>query len=166
MRFGTISVVLALAMMVIGLLFPWMKTIGILGLCYGLAALGVSLPARSGQVSFGHAMFACVSAYTVAFTAKAFPQLDGLLLIVWSVGLGTAFSAVLGLFMVRYRGIFFGMLNLAVSMVIVALLGKLYALTGGSDGIRVDRPTFLGFVTERSEFETLLLTFTLLVSVG
>jgi ABC-type branched-subunit amino acid transport system permease subunit len=143
-----------------------MKTIGILGLCYGLATLGVALPARSGQVSFGHAMFACVSAYTVAFTAKAFPQLDGVMLIAVSVCLSTAFSAVLGLFMVRYRGIFFGMLNLAVSMVIVALLGKLYSLTGGSDGIRVDRPTFFGWVTERNEFETLLLGFTLLVSVG
>ena len=166
MRFGTISLVLAVGLMAIGLLFPWMKTIGILGLCYGLAALGVSLPARSGQVSFGHAMFACVAAYAVAFTAKALPQLDGLMLIVWSVGLSTAFSGLLGLFMVRYRGIFFGMLNLAVSMVIVALLGKLYSLTGGSDGIRVDRPTFFGFVTERSEFETLLLGFTLLVSLG
>ena len=166
MRFGTISWVLAAGLMAIGLLFPWMKTIGILGLCYGLAALGVSLPARSGQVSFGHAMFACVAAYTVAFTAKAFPQLDGVMLIAWSVCVSTAFSAVLGLFMVRYRGIFFGMLNLAVSMVIVALLGKLYSLTGGSDGIRVDRPTFFGFVTERNEFETLLLGFTLLVSMG
>ena len=166
MRFGLISLVLAAAMMAIGVLFPWMKTIGILGLCYGLATLGVALPARSGQVSFGHAMFACVAAYTVAFTAKAFPQLDGVMLIVWSVCVSTAFSAMLGLFMVRYRGIFFGMLNLAVSMVIVALLGKLYSLTGGSDGIRVDRPTFFGFVTERNEFETLLLGFTLVVSMG
>jgi ABC-type branched-subunit amino acid transport system permease subunit len=166
MRFGTISLVLAVAMMLIGLLFPWMKTIGILGLCYGLAALGVALPARAGQVSFGHAMFACVAAYAVAFTAKAFPHLDGLILIAWSVTVSTLFAALLGWFMVRYRGIFFGMLNLAVSMVIVALLGKLYSLTGGSDGIRVDRPTFFGFVTERSEFETILLSFTLLVSLG
>jgi ABC-type branched-subunit amino acid transport system permease subunit len=166
MRFGTISFVLAVAMMLIGLLFPWMKTIGILGLCYGLAALGVALPARAGQVSFGHAMFACVSAYAVAFTAKAFPHWDGLILIVWSVSLSTLFSALLGWFMVRYRGIFFGMLNLAVSMVIVALLGKLYSLTGGSDGLRVDRPTLLGVMTERSEFETILLSFTLLVSLG
>ena len=42
MRFGTISLVLAVVTMAIGLLFPWMKTIGILGLCYGLAALGVT----------------------------------------------------------------------------------------------------------------------------
>ncbi len=166
MRFGTFSVVLASGLMVIGLLFPWMKTIGILGLCYGLAALGVALPARAGQVSFGHAMFACVSAYAVAFIAKAFPNLDGVMLIALGVSLSTLFAALLGLFMVRYRGIFFGMLNLAVSMVIVALLGKLYALTGGSDGIRVDRPTFFGLVTERSEFETILLGFMLLVSLG
>ena len=166
MRFGIISAVLAVLMMVTCLLFPWSKTVGILGLCYGLSALGVALPARSGQVSFGHAMFACVSAYAVAFAAKAFPQLDGLWLIAIGVGVSTLFSACLGWFMVRYRGIFFGMLNLAVSMVIVALLGKLYDLTGGTDGIRVDRPTFLGFLTERSEFETILLGFTLLVSLG
>jgi ABC-type branched-subunit amino acid transport system permease subunit len=166
MPLGIISIMLAVGLMALGLLLPWIKTIVILGLCYGLAALGVSLPARAGQVSFGHAMFACVSAYTVAFTAKWLPQLDGFLLMACGVGLTTLFAAVLGGFMMRYRGIFFGMLNLAVSMVIVALLGKLYALTGGSDGIRIDRPTLLGWMTERSEYETLLLGITLLVALG
>lgn len=166
MRFGIVSVALAVVVMLLGLLFPWSKTIGILGLCYGLAALGVALPARAGQVSFGHAMYACVSAYTVAFTAKAFPQIDGFVLIAWSVAFTTLVAACLGWFMVRYRGIFFGMLNLAVSMVIVALLGKLYSLTGGSDGIRVDRPFLLGFTTERGEFETVLLGLALLISMG
>ena len=94
MRFGTFSVVLASGLMAIGLLFPWMKTIGILGLCYGLAALGVALPARAGQVSFGHAMFACVSAYAVAFIAKAFPHLDGVMLIALGVSLSTLFAAL------------------------------------------------------------------------
>ena len=60
MKFGLISFVLACVVLALGLMFPWSKTIVILGLCYGLASLGVALPARSGQVSFGHAMFACV----------------------------------------------------------------------------------------------------------
>jgi ABC-type branched-subunit amino acid transport system permease subunit len=166
MRFGIVSLLMALVLMALGLVLPWIKTIVILGLCYGLAALGVAIPARAGQVSFGHAMFACVSAYIVAFFAKWLPQMDGILLIACGVGMTTLFAAILGIFMKRYRGIFFGMLNLAVSMVIVALLGKLYALTGGSDGIRIERPTFFGWVTERHEYETLLLGFTLLVALG
>lgn len=165
MKFGLISFVLACVVLALGLMFPWSKTIVILGLCYGLASLGVALPARSGQVSFGHAMFACVAAYAVAFVAKAFPAADGLVLILAGTLISTLFAALTGLFIVRYRGIFFGMLNLAVSMVIVALLGKLYSLTGGTDGMRVDRPAFLGFVTERNEFETILLVFTLVMSL-
>ena len=160
--------VIALACIVLGLgvIFPWAKTIIILGLCYGLASLGVALPARSGQVSFGHAMFSCVAAYCVAFIAKAYPTTDGLLLILFGTLLSTLFAAFIGLCMIRYRGIFYGMLNLAISMVIVALLGKLYSLTGGTDGIRVDRPTMLGVMTQRSEFETILLSFTLVVCIA
>ena len=47
--------------------------------------------------------------------------------------------------MVRYRGIFFGMLNLAFSMVLFSVLGKFGGITGGTDGLRFDRPS-LGFV--------------------
>src|SRR6478609_9645898 len=43
----------------------------------------------------------------------------------------------------RYRGIFFAMLTLALSMVTYGLLMKLDAL-GGSDGFNVGRPTLLG----------------------
>ncbi len=160
MKMGIASVFALLLLLTIGVLFPWSKTLLIIGLCYGLSALGVAIPAKSGQVSFGHAMFACVSAYSVAFMASAFPAWDGLLLIVLATLLGTLFSALLGLFVVRYRGIFFGMLNLAVSMVIVTLLGKLYNLSGGTDGIRVERPALMGMLADRSGFETLLLVLT------
>jgi ABC-type branched-subunit amino acid transport system permease subunit len=166
MRFGLISIILAAALMAFGVAFPWSKTVAIIGLCYGLAALGVSLPARAGQVSFGHAMFACVAAYAVAFIGRAYPGLDGLVLVLLGTLISASFGGLIGLFMVRYRGIFFGMLNLAVSMVIFALLGKLYNLTGGTDGIRVDRPFFFGFETDRGNFETLLLAFALFVSIA
>ena len=38
--------------------------------------LGVAAMVRAGQVSFGHAMYACVAGYTVAFLARAWPQLE------------------------------------------------------------------------------------------
>lgn len=141
----------------LGLLFPWSKTPLIMGLCYGVAGLGVCILVRGGQVSFGHALYAAIAAYAVAFLARAHPETDGLLLIAVGIAASSLAGAVIGLFVVRYRGIFFGMLNLALSMVVFAMLGKLYNLTGGTDGLRINRPTMLGFVTERNEYETILL---------
>ena len=51
---------------------------------------------------------------------------------------------LVGLFVVRYREIFFGMLNLAFSMVLWSLLEKMFHYTNGADGIRVARPGLLG----------------------
>jgi len=66
---------------------------------------------------------------------------------------------------VRYRGIFFGMLNLAISMVLFSLIGKFYGLTGGTDGLRINRPTLLGVEFERAGFETALLVGTLAAAI-
>ena len=111
---------------------------------------------RAGQVSFGHAMYACIAAYTVAFVARALPGTDALLLLIGTAAALLA-GAVIGLFVVRYREIFFGMLNLALSMVLFSLLGKFYGVTGGTDGLRIDRPALAGIVFERAGFETALL---------
>jgi ABC-type branched-subunit amino acid transport system permease subunit len=161
-----LTVVGASACLVLGLLFPWIKTPVIIGLCYGLAALGVAILMRAGQVSFGHAMYACIAGYTVAFLARAFPTLDGLILIVAGVVTSLASAALIGLFVVRYREIFFGMLNLALSMVLFSVLGKFYEVTGGTDGLRVDRSTIAGFAFDRAGYETALLVVTLVAAVG
>lgn len=156
----------AAAVLAVGLLVPWTKTPAIVALCFGLAALGVGVLARAGQISFGHAMYAAVSGYGVAFLARAQPQVDGLLLLAAGVGASLVAGAVVGLFVVRYRGIFFGMLNLAVCMVLFSLIGKLYTLTGGTDGLRIARPTLAGITLERDAFETALLVLTVLLSLG
>jgi ABC-type branched-subunit amino acid transport system permease subunit len=149
--------VLAIATLALGLAFPWLKTPLIIALSYGLAALGVAVLVRAGQVSFGHAGFTCLAGYAVVALSRAMPQLDALLLLLAGLATGFAAGAIAGLFMVRYRGIFFGMLNLALSMVLFALLGKFYHLTGGTDGLRMERPPLLGMVLERTGFETALL---------
>ncbi|MCU0590942.1 MAG: branched-chain amino acid ABC transporter permease [Desulfobacterales bacterium] len=136
--------------------FPWLKTPVIFSLCNGLAVLGVIVLIRAGQVSFGHAMYSCAAGYTVVFLARAY-QLDGLLLIGLATMAATLFSTLLGLFIVRYRGIFFGMLNLAFSMVLYSIISKFTTVTGGTDGLSFSRPQFAGFVLERDAFETTLL---------
>ncbi|MCM2297223.1 branched-chain amino acid ABC transporter permease [Rhodoferax sp.] len=164
MRLRLLVGVLALAVLALGLVFPWLKTPLLLALANGLAVAGVIVLIRAGQVSFGNAMFACLAGYGAAFMARAW-HLDALLLIGLSAVLAALAGAVIGLFIVRYRGIFFGMLNLALSMVLFSVLGKFGAVTGGTDGLRFDRPT-LGFVhLEREGFETALLVLALLMAI-
>jgi len=146
-----------MACLALGLLFPWSKTPLIMGLCYAIASLGVAIMVRGGQVSFGHALYAAISAYSLAFLARAYPELDGLVLILAGVLASSVAGAIIGLFVVRYRGIFFGMLNLAISMVVYSMLGKLYNLTGGTDGLRINRPSMLNIITERDDYESILL---------
>ena len=160
-----ISAVGAAIALAAGLMFPWMKVPIIVGLCYGLAALGVTVLMRAGQVSFGHAMYACVAGYTVAFLARAFPHLDGVLLIFCGMVASLIAASVIGVFVVRYREIFFGMLNLALSMVLYSVLGKFYEYTGGTDGLRLERPTFLGLTFDRGGYETALLVAALVMSL-
>ena len=145
-------------------LFPWLKTPVLLALANGLSVLGVIVLIRAGQVSFGNAMFACLAGYATTAIARTWP-LDALLLIALGTTCAAVAGALVGLFMVRYRGIFFGMLNLAFSMVLFSVLGKFGGLTGGTDGLRFDRPT-LGFVhLERDGFETALLVVALLCAL-
>lgn len=141
----------------LGLLFPWLKTPLIIGLSYGFAALGVGILIRAGQVSFGHAGFTCLSGYALVVMARTWPQVDGIVLLAAGALTGLVTGGVVGLFMVRYRGIFFGMLNLALSMVLFAVLGKFYNVTGGTDGLSLERPPFLGQVLDRPSYETCLL---------
>ena len=118
---------------------PWLKFVLTIALAKGIAVLGILLLLRAGQVTFGHAVYLAAGAYTVAFLApsagEAFLLLPVAALVSGLLGL------VVGLFVVRYRDIFFGMLNLAISMVFYSLLEKLYSLTRGTDGIRVEPPT-------------------------
>src|ERR1700682_4004580 len=122
------------------LALPGLTTPVLLALATGLAALGVIVLIRAGQVSFGHALFLAIGGYGSTFAARAW-HLDALWLLVLGPAAATAAGALLGVFVVRYRGIFFGMLNLAFSMMLFAVLGKFGTVTGGTDGLRFDRPT-------------------------
>lgn len=157
--------VLLVLALVLPVLMPWIKTAIIIATCFGIAALGVSVLIRAGQMSFGHAMFSCAAGYAVAFTSRAWPALDSTVLIALGTLVGAVSGLVIGAFVVRYRAIFFGMLNLALSMVLFAVLGKFFTLTGGTDGMRLARSTFLGMQLERAEFETALLVTVVLLAL-
>lgn len=134
---------------------PWLKFVFTIALAKGLAVTGILLLLRAGQVSFGHALYIAVGAYTVAFTRPHVGEM--LLLLPLAAAAGTIVGLAVGLFVARYRDIFFGMLNLAFSMVFYSLLEKLYEYTKGTDGIRVARPTIAGIALERVDYEWTML---------
>jgi len=149
------------------LLVPsWVLFILTLALAKFLAALAVALFLRAGLVSFGHALFYGIGAYTVGFSAKWFGVREALLLVPLGALLAAGVAALIGLFMARYRGVFFAMLNLAVSMILYAALLKLYWVTGGTDGIGVRSPTFLGVLPPREIFRTAYYYVTLVITGG
>lgn len=145
---------------------PSLQLLVTFALAKGLAVVGVTVLLRAGQVSFGHALYFGVAAYAGAFIMTAMPGAD-LILILMAGTLSALVSGLLvGLFVVRYRGIFFGMLNLAFSMIFWSILEKFYHITGGADGIRLTRPTVFGMELERAPFELFLYYLAIALMVG
>ncbi|WP_407187648.1 branched-chain amino acid ABC transporter permease [Bradyrhizobium centrosematis] len=164
------TVTAAAAVLVLALLpvaAPWLQFVLTLAIAKGFAALGVAVLLRAGLISIGHAMFFAASAYGVAFLARAGVNDLGLLLILSVLG-GALVGAIAGAFLVRYRAIFFAMLNLAVSMVFYALCAKLYGVTGGTDGMPVPVPAIFGVLLGEPDFKRVLfyLSLGLMVLVG
>ena len=127
----------------------WATFLLTLALAKAIAVLAIAVLLRGGLVSFGHGMFFAVGAYTVGLTMKWAGLREAVTLTLLGTLAATVLAALLGLFIARYRGIFFAMLNMAVSMVVYALLLKLYWVTGGTDGLGIRTPSILGAVPDR-----------------
>jgi ABC-type branched-subunit amino acid transport system permease subunit len=134
-------------------------------LAKGVVVLGIVLLLQAGQVSFGHAMFFAIGAYSAAFWGKYMGVGDILLYLLLGGVASTVFGLIVGLFVVRYREIFFGMLNLAFSMVLWSLLEKMFHYTNGADGIRVARPSLAGMQFTPEVFQYVVLYTCLVVAI-
>jgi len=167
-RASIIAIAVAAALFAAAPLFAasWILFILTLALAKFIAVIAVALFLRAGLVSFGHALFYAVGAYSVGFAYKWFGLREALLLVPLGACLGGAVAAIIGLFMARYRGVFFAMLNLAVSMILYAILLKFYWVTGGTDGMGVGSPTLLGYVPPRAMFRMLYYYVTLAIAAA
>ena len=115
------------------------------GLIAAIAALGFNLLlGYTGLLSFGHSAYFGMGAYIVAFLAEDFGlhSMEGYILI--GLPVTAILSALFGYICVRHTRIFFGILTLALSQVLWSLAFKFFWVTGGSDGLRIPRPTLLG----------------------
>jgi ABC-type branched-subunit amino acid transport system permease subunit len=144
---------------------PSIVTLLALILAKGVVVLGIIVLLQAGQVSFGHAMFFAAGAYAVAFYGRYVGVGDMLLYLVFGAVAGGVLGLIVGLFVVRYREIFFGMLNLAFSMVLWSLLEKMFHYTNGADGIRVARPGLLGLTFTPETFQYVILYVSLAIAI-
>src|SRR3546814_6061958 len=107
------------------LLLPdWMMNLTVVALARGLAVLGLLVLWRTGLVSFGHALYYGLGAYTVALLGSAC-GVSEILVTLPAATVGAASVGLLVGFVVRrYREIFFEMLSLAFSRVLYGILVK------------------------------------------
>jgi branched-chain amino acid transport system permease protein len=92
---------------------------------------------RGGLISFGQALYFAIGAYTVGFLANKFGVGEALVALPLAVVISAAVAAALGLLLARFRGIYFAMLSLALSMILYTVLIKFYDFSGGTDGLSV-----------------------------
>lgn len=144
-------VLAALVFAVLPLIHPALSYQFAIVIAHVLAAVAVAILLQAGLISFGHGLYYAVGAYTVAWLA---PELQsGVIVLLVAAGVIAGVTALIcGLFVVRYRGIFFAMLNLALSMVAYTVLLKFYNLTGGSDGISVAVSSIAGVEFDGAAF--------------
>ncbi len=132
------------ALMIFGGALPEWATFHItrsLGL--GLVVLGLMLMLRAGLVSFGQALYYCLGAYAAGTLMHFYKVQDALLLLGAGMLAATVLAAILGALLASYRGIFFGLLSLAFSMILYGLIVKSSGL-GSTDGFTLGAPTFFG----------------------
>jgi branched-chain amino acid transport system permease protein len=124
---------------------PYLLLLMLPFVAYSIALFGFNLLfGTTGLLSFGHALFLGVGAYTAAVMTSKFGILSFEIILATAALISALIALLVGALCVRYTKIFFGMLTLAFGMLFHSFLFKFYAITGGDQGMRVLRPLLLG----------------------
>lgn len=143
-----------------GALLPrWLQFMFTMALANGLVSLGIVLLMRGGVVAFGQGLMSALGGYAAALVFLYWGWQDALLLPLLGGLVACVITAPFGPLLARYRGIFFSMLTLAMSMVGYGVLVKTDSL-GGSDGFNMGRVTLLGQPLADGHVSTVLLSVT------
>ena len=121
----------------------WAMFIVTIAFAKGLVALGLMLLLRAGLVSFGQALYYCLGAYAAGALGRFLGIGDVFLQMLAGAAAAGLTAFVLGFLLAKYRGIFFGLLSLALSMILYGLLVKNEAL-GSTDGFNILPSTLFG----------------------
>jgi branched-chain amino acid transport system permease protein len=114
-------------------------------MAYGVVLLGLNLLfGYTGLVSFGHALFIGLGAYSAAFLTGWFKVRSLEVMLATAAVVAGVIAMPVAALCVRYVKIYFGMLTLAFGMVFYTFVLKFYSVTGGDEGMPVARPFLLG----------------------
>ena len=128
-----------------GLFAPkWLTYLITMSAGHGLVSRGIVALMRGGVVPFGQGMVFAIGGYAAALLFNKAGFTDALGLTLAGGVMATLIAAPFAPLLARYRGIFFAMLTLALSMVTYGVGMKVEVL-GGSDGFNVGRATLLGW---------------------
>ncbi len=159
-----VAAAIALVLLAVGAVAPkWFLFLATMAASNGLAVLGIFVLMRGGGASFGQGMFFAIGAYVAALTPQAFGLTDAVLRVLLGTLAAGVCAAIVAPLLARYRGIFFAMLTLALSMVAYGALVKTEAL-GGSDGFNMGRATLFGQALPDARVGYVLYAVTLLFS--
>ncbi|MBJ3774856.1 branched-chain amino acid ABC transporter permease [Acuticoccus mangrovi] len=136
----------------------WVVYLLQIAIAASLPALGCMILLRSGLLSFGQGLYYFIGAYGVALVHAHLGISDAFLGILAGAAASILVAGLVGFFIARYRGIFFAMLTLAISMVVYGMAVKM-DLFGRSDGLNVPRLSYLGFTPSRAWAQTSLFVF-------
>jgi len=137
-------------------------------LIYGLAALSLNLVlGYGGMVSFGHAAFVGVGAYTVGILITE-GVTSGWVAFPLAMLIAAAFAAVIGAVSLRTRGVYFIMITLAFAQMVFYLVNsaKVY---GGDEGLNLSSRSAFGFglnLKDTTNFYLLVLALLAATLVG
>ncbi|MGH7275421.1 MAG: branched-chain amino acid ABC transporter permease [Candidatus Rokuibacteriota bacterium] len=103
-----------------------------------IVAIGLNLlSGYTNQLSFGHAGFLAVGAYTAAIVATRWPGLPVVAALLAAALVTALVGLVLGVPCLRLEGLYLAMATLAFGFVVVEAIQNLDWLTRGNDGLRV-----------------------------
>ena len=88
----------------------------------------------AGLPTLGHAAMFGMGAYSAGLFAKHFSP-DPLLGLLVGAGSGALIAFISGLFLVRYQGLAFLMLTIAVTLILQSLANSFQGITGGDNGL-------------------------------
>lgn len=152
--------IIALACLIAFSTFPfalgdyWLHT-AILGLFYVMMASSWNLLAGyTGQVSFAHAAFAAVGAYTSGLCSITF-HLSPLLTALLGAGVAAFLGLLVGTLCIRMGGIYLSLTTLAFSEILRIVLDNEYEVTRGTMGLQA--PFFFPTYSKTMAFYLMLL---------
>jgi ABC-type branched-subunit amino acid transport system permease subunit len=151
-------------LLIAGFIVPkWLMSLGTIALANGLVSLGILIMMRSGVVPFGQGLVFAAGGYAAALAFNKMGITDVLLLTALGGICAVLIAAPFAPLLARYRGIFFAMLTLALSMVLYGILVKTEVL-GGSDGFNVTQPTLFGSKAPGGQTQLMLWCVTVVIS--